>query len=390
MEAKAALLKATTKKVGGMSRLTSMLKRNVAMFKNSKQRESAAKKIQKLYRGRLGRKRWTRTLHNTKRRNRLISRMAAVKLQRKWRDRVARKEKLQNAAILLQSFFRGRHLRLHVISIRKMRNAAIVLQRSIRSRRDVFRMLRKTRKRKRYVELVMRMQARVRGWQMFRIIQKQIVEVRSRTEGERGLKESRVYVRDRLLLLSIFGDIEEDGPMQRVFLQWCGAIPSAALSKTRRGKRGKKSTKKKAEDSKSQGSKKQSQRHRLDNMHFTKLIRSTSKLINKKSRDSKSGKLVSVEVVKTTDIDLVFQKHKEKGRRTVTFNKFGILIQSVADLRFSSLESFRNFRGEHARLLKAIWCILHSKWAKSVRDAFELKALEHYTQIYTYTNQSDT
>ena len=58
-------------------------------------------------------------------------------------------------------------------------------------------------------------------------------------------------------------------------------------------------------------------------MHFTKLIRSTPKLINKKERNVKSGKLVSVEVLKTTDIDLVFQKNKEKGKRTVTFNMFG-------------------------------------------------------------------
>ena len=176
--------------------------------------------------------------------------------------------------------------------------------------------------------------------------------------------------------------------MQRVFLQWCGAIPSAATSKTRRGRRGKKSSKKKVENTKNTKQKK-SQRHRLDNMHFTKLIRSTSKLTHKKTRDVKSGKLVRVEVVKTTDIDLVFQKHKEKGKRTVTFNMFGTLIQSVADLRFASIESFRSFQGEHARLLKAIWCILHSKWAKSV--CFFLDILHskrnnhtHFHKIHRY------
>jgi len=308
-----------------MSRLTNMLKLNV--FQNLKERTSAACRVQKVYRGRLGKRRWSQILRNTRKRNRLISQMAAVKLQRKWRDRVAKKNRVQNAARSLQSLFRGQHVRIHVVSIHEMRDAAIVLQRAFRNRRDVFRILHQKRKRKRYTELVMRMQARVRGWQMFRIVQKQLVEARSKTEGERGLKESRVYVRDKLLLLSIYGDIEEDGPMQRVFLQWCGAIPSAATGK-KRGRRGKKSSKKASHVNNATVKNKNknsssAQRHRLDNMHFTKLIRSTPKLINKKERNVKSGKLVSVEVLKTTDIDLVFQKNKEKGKRTVTFNMFG-------------------------------------------------------------------
>ena len=49
----------------------------------------------------------------------------------------------------------------------------------------------------------------------------------------------------------------------------------------------------------------------------------------------------------------------------------------MADLRFASVESFRSFQDEHARLLKAIWCILQSKWAKSVR-----RFVETYTDEY--------
>ena len=267
---------------------------------------------------------------------------AAVKIQatiRKMQSKLTLMERMREVmALKIQKVIRGhfgrKEARARALAARRDRDARTLQQwwrrmlatRLGRVALDI---------RRRHGVLMVRFQSHVRRWLATKRVE--ALRERYRWEEERADCGQARYIytirrkKDKLLLLSSFGSIAEDpeGPMQRVFAYWCS---------TRRGS--------------GTGA------PRMSGVIFLKMIGSLPGIMTKTLDNNR--------------LDIIFERAKRKGQKTLTYNEWVEALQFVADTRLPEVVAYRAVHDDHARLLRLIDLCMTSKWGSQIaRDVHE-------------------
>ena len=189
--------------------------------------------------------------------------------------------------------------------------------------------------RRRHSLLMIRFQSVVRGW----LATKRVEALREqcRWEQERADCGLARYIysikrkKDNLLLISAFGSISDDpeGPMQRVFAYWCSTRRVATTGAPR-----------------------------MSGIVFLKMIGSLPGIMNK--------------TVDNNRLDIIFERAKRKGQKTLAYNEWVTALQYVGDTRLHKVVAHREVRDDHARLLRLIDLCMASRWGSEIaRDVHQ-------------------
>ena len=189
--------------------------------------------------------------------------------------------------------------------------------------------------RRRHGLLMIRFQSIVRGW----LATKRVAALRERTrwnEERSDCGKSRYLYsirrkKDNLLLMSAFGSIaDSEGPMQRVFTYWCNTRRTATSTNT----------------------------PRMPGVIFLKMIGALPGIMNK--------------TVDNNRLDIIFERAKRKGQKTLAYNEWVTALQYVVDTRLPQVSAYREARDDHARLLRLIDLCMNSKWGNAIaRDVHQ-------------------
>ena len=269
---------------------------------------------------------------------------AAVKIQAQFRKeqskQVFRGRKREVSAVRIESVVRGhrgrkearaRSLVKHrAASATKLQNwwRSMVTMRLARVALDI---------RRRHSLLIIRFQSVIRGWLATRRVE--ALREQCRWEQERadcGLARYIYSIRrkkDNLLLLSAFGSISDDpeGPMQRVFAYWCSTRRVATSGAPR-----------------------------MSGVVFLKMIGSLPGIMNK--------------TVDNNRLDIIFERAKRKGQKTLAYNEWVTALQYVGDTRLPHVVAHREVRDDHARLLRLIDLCMASRWGSDIARDVHIQA----------------
>ena len=271
-----------------------------------------------------------------------INYAAAVKIQAKVRTRLSMttvdKRKRELFAVRIQAVFRG-HLgrkEARARALTKHRDtAARTLQkfwRGIKAMRVAQVVLKA---RRRHGALIIRFQSFVRVWLATKRVEALREQYRWNEErSDCGVSRHIYSIRrkkDKLLLMSAFGSIADpEQPMQRVFAYWCSTRRTATSTST----------------------------PRMSGVIFLKMIASLPGIMSK--------------TVDNNRLDIIFERAKRKGQKTLAYNEWVTALQYVVDTRLPQVSAYREARDDHARLLRLIDLCMNCKWGNAIaRDVHQ-------------------